>query len=200
MKMIHRLSVCILSALLLGCFLSVPAHAGTQGKKALLIVAKDDFEQSEYKKTRGALEDAGVVCTVTSTKSGKLRSNKGMRIDCDMLLTDVVTADYDAVIVIGGNGIKKVWKNSDAHRILKEAAAQGKLIGGICAGPGLLAHAGVLDGKKATAHPKSGAKYVMKDHGCDYQRDSVVVDGNVITANGPKAASKFGAALVKALN
>ncbi len=193
------LSVFLALSLLVPGFSSV-AKAGSQGKKALMIVASSDFEQNEYKKTRAELEKGGVDCTVASTKVGKLKGNKGKRISSDILLSDAIVADYDAIVVIGGNGIKKVWKNEDANRIVKEAATQGKVVAAICAGPGLLAHAGVLNGKKATAHPKSGAKSVMKRNGCTYENEKVVVDGKIITANGPRAASAYGEAIVSALN
>lgn len=198
MHTIHRLPLFLL-ALLLGCFLCVPAHAGAQGKKALLIVAKRDFEDSEYNKTRMALDSAGVQCTVASTKTGTLQGRKGKRVKSDLELKDVNVADYDAVVVIGGGGIKKEWKNEDAHRIAREAMDQNKVVAAICAGPGVLGYAGVLQGKKGTAHPNSGAKSVMEDHGCQFVSQDVVVDGNVITANGPAAAKAFGDAVVKAL-
>lgn len=196
---IRRVSMLILTFFML-VFLSVPAMAGAKGKKALLIVATSDFEQSEYSKTRNELEDAGVICSVASTKTGALKGNKGKRVTSDMTLTDVNVAEYDAVVIIGGNGIKKLWKDEDAHRIVQEAANFDKVLGAICAGPGILAYAKVLDGKKATAHPKSGAKSPMKDSGCDYLDQRVVVDGKLVTGNGPKASTAFGEALVTALN
>jgi protease I len=189
-----------LTLFMLSAVASTSAMASSHGKKALLIVAADDFEQVEYNNTLAALEAGGVVCTVASTKSGKLKSNKGKRIDCEMELKDVVVAGYDAVVIIGGNGIKKVWKNEDAHRIVREAAAQGKVLAAICAGPGVLACADVLSGRKATANSRSGAKPIMVDRGCDYTGAAVEVDGLLITANGPGAATQYGEAIVAALN
>ncbi len=191
--------------LLLALSLVIPAgalvaRADSQGKKALMIVAKEDFEQGEYKRTRAALEEGGVACTVASTKTGKLMSNKSQRIACDMLLSDVVVADYDAIVLIGGNGIKKVWKNEDAHRIVREAVEQDKVLAAICASPGILAYAGVLQGRKATAHPRSGAREVMIERGCDYSGKALEIDGKLITANGPDAATDYGKAIVQALN
>lgn len=200
MKIFHRVFFCSLFAFLLACLLYIPAQAGTQGKKALLIVAKSDFEDVEYAKPRAAFDKAGLQCTIASTKTGTLKGRKGKRVTSDLELADVVVADYDAIVIIGGNGIKKVWKNGDAHRIVREAMEQGKVVAAICAGPGILAYADVLKGKKATAHPKSGAKSVMVDHGCEYVNQAVVVDGNLITANGPDAAQPFGEAVVQALN
>lgn len=196
MKFAHCFLIVFLSLFML----AGAAQAGSQGKKALMIVAPKDFEQTEYSKTRSALEDGGVICTVASSKVGKLKGNKGKRVTSEIELKDVVVADYDAIVIIGGNGIKKLWKNEEAHRIVREAADQGKVLGAICAGPGILAHAEVIQGKKATAHPKSGAKSIMKDKGCDYTGAKLEIDDKLITANGPKAASMYGKAIVDALN
>ena len=198
MTITRRLSIFLL-ALLMGCLFCGPAPVQAQGKKVLLIVAKRDFEDIEYNKTRKALDDAGMQCTVASTKTGSLQGRKGKRVKSDVELKDVVVADYDGVVIIGGGGIKKEWKNGDAHRIVREAMDQGKVVAAICAAPGVLGHAGVLKGRKGTAHPRSGAKSVMTDNGCEFVNQDVVVDGNVITANGPGAAKAFGEAVVKAL-
>ncbi|WP_421902352.1 DJ-1/PfpI family protein [Maridesulfovibrio sp.] len=190
----------LLIAMILVLGMAASAMADTHGKKAIMIVAKSDFEQTEYKKTRSALDDAGIICAIASTKVGTLKGNKGKRIESSMLLKDVNVADYDAVVFIGGNGIKKVWKNKNAHNIAQEAVKQDKILAAICAAPGILGYAGVLDGKQATAHPKSGARKIMKKNGCDFQNQKVVVDGKIITANGPKAAGKFGETIVEAMN
>ena len=196
------LSTFSLALALVLSLVALPAvsQASAQGKKALLIVAKENFEQTEYATTRKALEDAGVTVSVASTKTGTLKSNKKKRITSDFEFEDVQVTDYDAVVVIGGNGIKKVWKNEDAHRVVREAKEVGKIVGAICAGPGVLAYAGVLDGVKATAAGQSGAKGPMTDHGCQYTGADVEIDGKIITANGPRAAADFGKALVEALD
>ena len=200
MSLLHRSLIMSLSAFMLLAFSSMPVLAAAQGKKALLIVAKDDFEQTEYAKTAGALEEAGVICTVASTQTGTLKGNSGKRIEAQLALPDVVVADYDAVVIIGGNGIKKLWQNEDALRIVREAANQGKVIGAICAAPAILGNAGVLQGKKATANPRSGAKPIMTKNGCVFSGKDVVVDGSLVTATDPGVAGKFGKALVTALD
>ncbi|MCJ2165725.1 MULTISPECIES: DJ-1/PfpI family protein [unclassified Pseudodesulfovibrio] len=174
------------------------ALADAQGKKALLIVAPSDFEPTEYSTTRSTLESGGMTCTVASTKTGSLKSAKGTRAQSDLVLSEVQTGDYDAIVIIGGNGIKRLWMNEDAHRIVREAAEQDKVVAAICAGPGVLAYSGVMQGKKGTAHPKSGAPGALKENGCEYTGNRVEVDNKFITANGPQAAKSFGQAIVAA--
>ena len=40
---------------------------------------------------------------------------------------------------------------------------------------------------------------ILKDNGTIYQDEDVVVDGKIITGNGPAAAKEFGQAIVEAL-
>lgn len=175
---------------------SLPAQA--QAKKALIVVPKKDMEDNEYTKTCRALEDAGVEMVVASTSTGTAKG-KRTKARVDTALEDVVVAEYDAVVFIGGNGSKKLWKDEDAHRVAREAMEQGKVLAAICASPGTLANAGVLKGKKATAHPKSGAKSIIEDNGGTYVAESVVIDGKLITADGPGSADAYGAAIVEQL-
>ena len=176
-----------------------PARASAQGKKALLILAKNDFSATEYSKTRSALKSGGMTCTVASSSIGACKGDGGKQATAELDLSSVKVADYDAIVIIGGNGIMKMWQNKQAHRIVQEAAAQDKVVAAICAGPGILAHAGVMKGKRATAY-RGGASSALKDHGATYTGKKVEVDGKFITGNGPKAASSFGRAIVAAFD
>ena len=64
-----------------------------------------------------------------------------------------------------------------------------KLVSAICASPAVvLANRCLLNGKKATCYP---AEQFIKALGDLYTGADVEVDGNLITANGPKSAMKF---------
>lgn len=75
---------------------------------------------------------------------------------------------------------------------------QDKVLGAICIAPVILANAKVLEGKNATVFP-DGAD-VLKQNGANYIDVNVIVDGKIITGNGPEAAEDFGRALVKLLS
>jgi len=61
----------------------------------------------------------------------------------------------------------------------------------------------VLKGRKATVWQspldKSAVK-ILKEEGADYQKGPVVVDGKIVTANGPGAARKFAETIIKVFN
>ena len=58
-----------------------------------------------------------------------------------------------------------------------------------------LANAGLLNGKKAT----SAHRYDIEAKGAICIDKPVARDGNIITANGPRAAKQFGEEIVSAL-
>ena len=63
----------------------------------------------------------------------------------------------------------------------------------------MLARAGVLAGKRATAYPAQSAIIELKRGGATYVVEPVVRDGTIVTASGPEAAAAFGAALATLL-
>jgi len=70
-------------------------------------------------------------------------------------------------------------------------------VGAICIAPGILARAGILKDKKATVFPSEIE--TLKREGAHYSALPVVIDGKIVTADGPEAAEGFGKALVKTL-
>ena len=67
----------------------------------------------------------------------------------------------------------------------------------ICIAPSILANTGLLEGKRATAFPSQEGHLVMKR--AKFKQTEVVVDGKIVTANGPKASRQFGEEIAKLL-
>jgi protease I len=86
--------------------------------------------------------------------------------------------------------------------LAKETIEKDKILAAICISPVILANAGVLKGKKATVWSSPLDKNpirILKNGGAIYKDALVVVDGKIVTANGPEAAKEFGEALVSLL-
>jgi len=112
----------------------------------------------------------------------------------DKLLDDVSASDYDAVIIPGG-----VW-NPDSLRadtqvldLVREMAKQNKVVAAICHGPWVLADAGLLKGKRATAW--WATKNDLTNAGATYVDEPVVVDSKIITSRAPTDLAPFVAAV-----
>ena len=91
---------------------------------------------------------------------------------------------------VGGGGCKLLWNDEEALRLAREAAATGAVLGAICLAPVILANAGVLDGRRATV-AGTEAK-TIEAFGATYTGPGVMVDGRIVTANGPKSSTLFG--------
>lgn len=167
-------------------------------KTVAIVIAEKNFRDEEYQYPKEALEKAGIkVVTVSTTKKialGKL----GLEVVPDVLLSEVNLDDFDALIFIGGGGAKQYFHDESAFKLAKEAVEKNKIYGAICVAPVILANAGLLKKKKATVFESEIDQ--IKSKGALYTNEDVVVDGHLITASGPQAATKFGEAIIKLLS
>ena len=162
-----------------------------------MVVASKNFQDFEYGVPKKIFEEAGYeVVTVSSKK--EVTSKLGEDMTVDLLLDEVKEEDYQAVVFVGGGGCKEYFDNKVAHNLANAFEAKKKIVAAICLAPVILGHAGVVKGRKVTCH--EGGEEKLKKLGFESTREDVVVDGNLITGNGPDAAEKFGIAIVKALS
>ncbi len=171
-------------------------------KKAAIIIAFRDFQDKEYFGTKEVLERAGIKTTTVSTKKETAIGAYGGEVEVDLTLDEINAADYDAVVFIGGGGALKYLDNEICYKIARETMKVGKILGAICISPVILAKAGVLAGKRATVWSSpldKGPIKILKENKAEYIDKDVVVDGKIITSNGPSSARKFGENIVKLL-
>lgn len=162
--------------------------------KIAIIVAFRNFRDEEYFIPKEIFEKAEAKITTISTAIGNAIGIHGGETEAQLTLEDLRISDYDAFIFVGGAGAKHFIESEDALRVAKEAAAAEKVLGAICVAPTILARAGVLFGRKATVWSSSmdkSAVRILQEEGALYHEASVVVDGKIITANGPEAAREF---------
>ncbi len=163
--------------------------------KIVFIVAFRDFRDEEYFVPKEILESAGFEIKTASNKKGTAIGADGGEATIDFLISEADAGGFDAVVFVGGPGCLKNLDNEDSYKLIKEAVAKDKILAAICISPVILAKAGVLKGKKATAWTgpmdKSAIK-TLKDGRANYEEKPVVVDGNIITACGPAATKEFG--------
>ena len=81
--------------------------------------------------------------------------------------------------------------------MLEEMNRAGKWVAAICAAPRVLAKAGLLDGKRATAYPGFIDGSDFPD--LTYTASAVERDGNVVTSRGPGTAIDFALTLIEVL-
>jgi protease I len=165
--------------------------------KALMVVAQDLFRDEEYQRTKEVLEKAKVEVVTASKNIGIAKGRFGLQTKATLSLAEVRVPDFDAMIFIGGPGSLGFFEDQNALKIAKDAFAQKKIVAAICSASGILANAGVLNGKKATSFPREGELLTKK--GASYTAQNLEVDGKIVTADGPDSAFAFGDAIVKLL-
>lgn len=165
-----------------------------EGKTVALIIASQQFRDEEFKEPRDLLTKNGAKVIVASTSTKEAAGMLGMKVKPDILIGDLSVDVLDAVIFIGGMGASEYFTNPRAWEIARETFKQKKVLGAICIAPVTLAEAGLLKGKKATVWQSERKK--LETAGAKYTGRPVTIDGNIVTANGPKAAKEFAQAVV----
>lgn len=166
----------------------------------LMIIAKENYRDEEYTIPKKIFEDAGYTVITASKKTGLCKGKLGGSATATVALADVDVSDYAAVVFVGGSGATQYQQDVQAHLTAQEARTQSKLVAAICIGPTILAYAGVLENVHATVWNGDGEQStILENQGAIYQNKAVVVDGKIITANGPEAAEEFARKIVKLL-
>ena len=167
--------------------------------RALFLIAQENFRDEELQKPKKILEDGGVEVRVASVEKGEARGMFGLRVMPDLTVREANPNDYDALVIVGGSGSPKLADYPEVLDLVRRFNQQEKLIGAICLGPYILARAGILEGRKVTLFPSDFALAEVRRNGGEYLEEDVVVDGNLVTANGPQSAEKFGKKLLEKL-
>lgn len=165
-------------------------------KKILMVLAPDRFRDEEYFTPRQILERYGAKITVASKEKEAISIIEKKKVKIDVLLKDA-TADYDAVVFVGGPGSATYFNDKVALNLAKNAYEKGKVVAAICIAPVILANSGILQGKKATVW--SSEEKNLEDKGATYTGKPVTQDGKIITASSPDAAKEFAETIAKAL-
>jgi protease I len=161
---------------------------------ALIVIAPKGFQDHELAGTLEGLATQSLPYVLSSKHEGRCEGKFGSAAEATLALHAVDPAAFVGVVFIGGPGAHALKTDSDALRVAKEFAALHKPVGAICVAPTILAAAGVLKGKRATAWPDEAEYDVrfLEEYGVKYTGEEVTVDGNVVTAIGPSAALSFG--------
>lgn len=176
--------------------------------KALIIIAFRDYQDKEFIPLKDAFDKQGINYDIASTQKGLAKGVFGNTQNVSLILEDVLpkVQEYNCVVFIGGPGTPNVRRKTEAVKIAENAYKKNKLVCAICWSSTILAKAGILKNKKATVWLGYDDEYqkntseVLEQYGCDFVNKDLVVDKNIITANGPEAADKFAKEIVKYLS
>ncbi|HEX8507151.1 MAG TPA: type 1 glutamine amidotransferase domain-containing protein [Hymenobacter sp.] len=172
-----------------------------KGKK-IAIIATDGFEQAELDEPKKYLEGEGAETHVISLKSGSIKGwdgpakDWGSKVDVDKVITEVRPADYDALVLPGGQMNPDILRmDQDVVAFVREFAGSGKVVAAICHGPWLLVEAGVVRGKRVTSWPSLQTD--LRNAGAHWEDSEVVTDHGLITSRKPDDIPAFNKKIVE---
>jgi len=173
-------------------------QASAAGKKAVFIVASQNFQEEELFGTKSVLDAAQVQTFIASTRTGVIQGTLGNMAQASVPINRLQVDDYDAIIFIGGPGAAEYATNPIILNMVRETVRKGKVLGAIGVAPAILANANVLAGIRATSFLSERDRLIQA--GAIYTVFAVQRDRSIITATGPQAAVQFGRAIVDALS
>lgn len=154
------------------------------------------FEEIEAVTPVDVLRRAGEEVKTVGIGGKTITGSHGITIHCDISHKEMDPEKVKMLVLPGGMpGATNLQKSPEVQQALEVLEEGGKWIAAICAAPMILGEKGMLEGKKATIFP--GMEAHLK--GAIPLDQPVVVDGKLITANGPGAALPFALQLVEEL-
>ena len=162
-------------------------------KKRVLCLLADGFEEIEFTTPVDLLRRAGVEVVVAAIHGDAATGRSGIRIMADVSLTVMDDDAFDLLLIPGGPGVGEMRRDGRAATLARGFANSGKSVAAICAAPLVLHDAGLLAGRRFTAHRS------VVDLLPDALNERVIVDGDLITSRGAGTALDFGLALVSRL-
>jgi putative intracellular protease/amidase len=172
---------------------------------------------------RRSLDPATVGEKLAERMRAYLAQNVG-RIEHPLVLAEIDTRGYDAIVVPGGHGpVEDLYKDPDMGRVLLEADRQSKVIAAVCHGPAALLAARDEEGRWPFAGRKmtsltdeeeiefgtaDNAPWLLADtlrkSGAVFEKGPnwsthVVKDGNLLTGQNPQSSASLAEVVIAAV-
>ena len=167
-------------------------------KKVALFI-ENGSEELEFIAPLDIMRRANLeVDVITANNEDFITSSHNVKIIADKKINEVNNIlDYDAIVIPGGMpGSTLLRDNKKIIEFYQTMYNSGKLVAAICAAPIVLSAAGITDDKEVTSYPGFDKEINYKNYNSD---KAVVIDKNVITAQGPAVAILFGYEIVNYL-
>jgi protein deglycase len=161
----------------------------------VLVLLADGFEEIEAMTPVDLLRRAGAQVTMAALGDGiHVTGRSGVTVHADTTLSAVEGTHYDCVVIPGGPGVARLRSDTRVAALLRRQRDSGGWIAAICAAPVVLGDAGILDGKRYTAHFSVAAELPAA-----FTSERVVVDGRLVTSRGAGTAFYFGLMVIEKL-
>ncbi len=169
------------------------------GKKRVLVLLAEGFEEMEAIISIDMLRRANLdVITAGIGSENIVIGSRRISVKADMLLSDYKDIP-DALVLPGGMpGALNLEASQAVISLIKKCGENKKIIAAICASPAYsLLKSGLLSGRRATCYPGDEKRF-GKD--ITYVKQDVVIDGDIITSQGPGTALDFALSIIEKLS
>jgi len=168
--------------------------------RKVAILSTHGFEQSELETPLEELKKAGATVHVIAPDIGEIRGwdggDWGQSVKVDKTLSSVDAADYDALMLPGGQMNPDTLRaNKDAVEFVRAFWEAKKPIGAICHAPWLLIEADIINGRDVTSY--HSIRKDVENAGGRWQDSEVVCDKALVTSRNPDDLPAFCAKLIE---
>lgn len=161
----------------------------------ILAILAEGFEEIEAIAPIDLLRRAGAEVTTAALGDGiHVIGRTGVTIHADTTLAEVLEREFDCLFLPGGPGVKHLRADPRVLRLVRRQQAAGRWLAAICAAPAVLQDAGVIAGRRYTAHFSVAGE--LPDI---LASERVVADGRLLTSRGAGTALDFALLLVEKL-
>lgn len=162
---------------------------------SVLAILADGFEEIEATAPIDLLRRAGAeVTTAAQGDTNHVTGRTGITLHTDTVLSAVEHQLFDCLFLPGGPGVKQLRADARIVPLVLRHYSASRWIAAICAAPTVLHDAGLLNGRRYTAHFSVGNELtaILTD-------ERVVADGPILTSRGAGTAIDFGLFLIEKL-
>jgi protease I len=156
--------------------------------KALILIA-DGFDDLQFFCPYYRLLEEGVAVTIASPRGDNAVGLRGFPIEADMSISAVDTAEYDLLVIPGGQSPERLRLREEAIGIARAYMDEERPVAAIGHGPQLLINAGSLDSKQATSAPD--IRDDLRAGGTINHNKAIIRDGNLLTGRSSEDLPQF---------
>lgn len=123
---------------------------------------------------------------------------QGYGVEADVSFNEVTESEFAAVLILGGRAPEYLRNNSRLLGIVRDFAAAGKWLFGICHGIQVMIAAGLVKGRQVTCYEH--VRTEVESAGGSYCADEAVRDGRIVTAQTWQSHPEFYREIFSCLN
>lgn len=163
--------------------------------ETVLVPLAQGVEELEAVTIVDLLRRADIEVVTAGLDAAPVKGSRGTVLLPDTTLDRAIEHEYDMLVLPGGQpGATNLEQDPRIIALIRKMAEEKRFTAAICAAPKVLARAGALEGKRATAFP--GVLDPAQWPRVQVENRAVVTDGKVITSRGPGTAMDFALELI----